>query len=63
MLLRIALFVVIACLALLVVGAEDYYKVLKPLSLQFLDYDQLCSEYKQPLTSYSSVTRTQEECF
>jgi len=27
MLLRIALFLVVACLALLVVGAEDYYKV------------------------------------
>lgn len=30
MLLRIALFVVLGCLALLVVGAEDYYKVRKP---------------------------------
>jgi DnaJ-related protein SCJ1 len=28
MLLRIALFFVVACLALLVVGAEDYYKLL-----------------------------------
>jgi hypothetical protein len=27
MLLRIALFFVVACLALIVVGAEDYYKV------------------------------------
>ena len=36
MLLRIALFFVVAFLALLVVGAEDYYKVCKVYIMRFI---------------------------
>jgi hypothetical protein len=52
MLLRIALFFVVACLALLVVGAEDYYKVCR---------EHICICFGLHLTSKLSVLANMDD--